>query len=290
MKVRILVDSTVNIKESLKEKLTVVPLTVHFGEEEYLDGVNIDHETFYRKLMESRALPTTSQATPAAFAEAFREISDAGECAVVITVASALSGTYQSAMIAAEEYPGIYVVDSETASIGAGILVQRALQMAEEGFCAEEIVQVLEQEKKQIRIVALVDTLEYLKRGGRISKTVAFAGNLLGIKPILSVAGGQICMLGKARGSRQGNQQLVREMEKAGGIDSDKPVLLGYSGLCDENVRDFLEGSKGFWNSEPEIAVLGSVIGTHVGPGAVAVAFFQKENDDSTVQREKNEQ
>ena len=279
MKTRVIVDSTADLLPHIKEQVHVVPLTVHFGEEEYIDGITIDHKAFYEKLVETDVHPTTSQATPAAFEQEYEKAKQAGEAAVVITLSSKLSGTYQSAMIAAQDYEDIYVVDSESVAIGGGILVELALGLIQEGLTAQEIAQRLEAEKKKIVIVALVDTLEYLKRGGRISKTVAFAGTLLNIKPVLAVACGEIQMLGKARGSKQGNNLLVQEIEKAGGVDFTKPVLLGYTGMSDILLRKYIEDSKHLWEGNLEVVrhtTIGSVIGTHAGPGAVAVAFFKK--------------
>ncbi len=279
MKTRIIVDSSADLLPELQRQVSVVPMTLRFGEAEYIDGVTIDNKTFYEKLVESDVLPTTSQAIPQVFAAAYEEARQAGEAAVVITLASKLSGTYQSAVIAAEEYENIYVVDSETVAIGGGILVERALQLRQEGLGAKEIAQALEQEKKKIVLVALVDTLEYLKKGGRVSKTVAFAGAVLNIKPVISVVEGEIRMLGKARGSKQGNNLLVQEIEKAGGVDFRKPVLLGYTGISDVLLCKYMEDSKPLWENglkEPRYTCIGSVIGTHAGPGAVAVAFFKK--------------
>lgn len=279
MKTRIIVDSTADLLSQIKAQVHVVPLTVHFGEEEYIDGVTIDHKAFYEKLVETYVHPTTSQATPAAFEAEYEKVKQAGEAAVVITVSSKLSGTYQSAMIAAQDYDNIYVVDSGSVAIGGGILVERALQLLHEGLAAREIAERLEEEKQKIVIVALVDTLEYLKRGGRVSKTVAFAGTLLNIKPVLAVVCGEIQMLGKARGSKQGNNLLVQEIEKAGGVDFTKPVLLGYTGMSNMLLCKYIDDSKHLWEGnleEVRYTTIGSVIGTHVGPGAVAVAFFKK--------------
>ena len=228
MNTRIIVDSTTELMPEYRDRVKVIPLIVRFGEEEYIDGVTIDHKTFYEKLIESDVLPATSQANPDTFMRAFDEIKAAGESAVVITLSSKLSGTYQSAIIAAEDYDNIYVVDSGTVTIGASILTELALKYLDEGMDARAVAEKLEEDKKKIHIVALVDTLEYLKKGGRISKTVAFAGTLLNIKPVISVTDGEINMLGKARGSKMGNNLLVQEIEKAGGIDFSKPVLLGY--------------------------------------------------------------
>ena len=257
----------------------MVPLTVHFGDQEFIDGVTIDHKQFYEKLIETDVHPSTSQATPAAFEEEYKKAKQAGESAVVITISSKLSGTYQSAVIATEDYENIYVVDSTNVTIGASILVELALRLAAQGLEAAEIAKTLEEEKKKIVLVALVDTLEYLKKGGRVSKTVAAFGTVLNIKPVLSVVDGEIQMLGKARGSKMGNNLLVQEINKAGGLDFSKPFLLGYSGLSDALLLKYIADSKHLWEestSEVRYTTVGSVIGTHAGPGAVAVAFFRK--------------
>ena len=278
MKTRIIVDSTADLMPEIKERVHVVPLTLHFGDEEYIDGVTIDHKTFYEKLIESDVLPTTSQATPDAFMKEYEKATEAGEAALVLTIASQLSGTYQSAVIAAEDYENIFVVDSGSGAMGSGILIELALRLLDEGKSAEEIAAILEEEKKKVVIVALVDTLEYLKKGGRISKTLAFAGGVLNIKPVISVTCGEINLLGKARGSKMGNNLLVQEMDKAGGIDFSKPVLLGYTGISDALLLKYIEDSRHIWEGnleEVRYTSVGSVIGTHAGPGAVAVAFFK---------------
>lgn len=278
MKTRIIVDSTADLVPEIKECVHTVPLSVRFGDEEYIDGVTIDYKTFYEKLIESDVLPTTSQANPDAFMKEFEKAKEAGESAVVITLASKLSGTYQSAMIAADDYEDIYVVDSGNVAMGSSILIELAFKLLDEGLSAKEIAEKLEEEKKKVVIVALLDTLEYLKKGGRISKTAAFAGNVLNIKPVLSVVDGEINMLGKARGSKMGNNLLVQEIDKAGGIDFSKPVLLGYSGLSDALLLKYIEDSRYIWEGnldEVRYTSVGSVIGTHAGPGAIVVAFFK---------------
>ena len=150
MKTRIIVDSTADLLPNIKDRVHVVPLTVHFGNEEYIDGVTIDHKTFYEKLVESDVLPSTSQATPAAFGIEMKKAHDAGEEAVVITISSKLSGTYQSATIAAAEYENVYVVDSTSAAMGSGILIELAFRMLDAGKTAVEIAAALEEEKKKI--------------------------------------------------------------------------------------------------------------------------------------------
>lgn len=278
MKTRIIVDSTSDLTPEIRAQVSVVPLTLRFGDEEFVDGVTIDHKTFYEKLVETDVFPFTSQATPAAFEVEYDKARKAGESAVVITLASKLSGTYQSAVLAAAEYENIYVVDSTSVAIGGGILVELALQFLKEGMDAAEIAQRLEEEKKKIVIVALVDTLEYLKRGGRISKTVAFAGMVLNIKPVISLTDGVINILGKARGSKMGNNLLMQEIEKAGGVDFSRPVLLGYTGLSDALLQKYITDSRAIWENglkEIRYTTIGSTIGTHVGPDAIAVAFFK---------------
>ena len=279
MKTRIVVDSTAdNLPESL-DQIHTVPLTVSFGEEEYIDGVTIDHRTFYQKLIETDAMPSTSQASPAAFAEQYDQAAAADEEVVVITISSKLSGTYQSAMIAAAGRSSVYVVDSENASVGCGILVGLALRYLRDGMTASAIAEKLQEDKKKIIVIALLDTLEYLKRGGRISKAAAFAGGLLNIKPVISIADGEIQLLGKARGSKMGNNLLVQQIQKVGGIDFTKPVLLGYTGLSDVLLQKYIEDSSYLWSASLDAVryvSIGSVIGAHAGPGAIAVAFFRK--------------
>lgn len=279
MCVRIIVDSSTNVSEKYREKIQSVPLTVRFGDKEYLDGVELSKHQFYEMLVESDVLPTTSQATPAAFADCFEAIASAGDSAVVITLSSKLSGTYQSAVLATEDYPNIYVVDSQSVAIGTGVLAQYAVELAQQGMGAEEIAQVLTQQREKVCVVALLDTLEYLKKGGRISKTVAFAGGMLNIKPVVTIQDGAVALIGKARGSRNGNNLLVEKIREAGGVDFERPVLLGYTGLSSALLEKYVDDSKALWADHVDKldgCLLCSVIGTHAGPGAVAVAFFRK--------------
>lgn len=280
MGVKIIVDSTCDFTKIVKEQIEhIVPLTIRFGDEEYIDGVTMDYKKFYEKLVESDDMPTTSQATPADFAEYFDKVKANGDSAVVITISSKLSGTYQSASIAAMDYDDIYVVDSTSVTISAGILAQYALKLAENGMSAKEIASTLNEKKKDVVLVAMLDTLEYLKKGGRISAAAAFAGGVLNIKPVISIDNGEIITLGKARGVKQGNVLLQQEIKKAGGIDFEQPLLLGYTGLSDDMLQKFIADSKDMWeidSSALNFSPVGAVIGTHAGPGAIAVAFFKK--------------
>ncbi len=279
MNVRIVIDSTSDAAGNVVDKLTVVPLTIAFGDEVFQDGVTISHRQFYEKLIESDVLPKTSQPSPEAFMQVYEQAKQAGEEVVVITVSSKLSGTFQSAMIAAEEYDSVYVVDSRNVAIGAGILAEYAIGLAEKGRSAKEIYEDLLEKREKVRLIAMLDTLEYLRRGGRISDAAAFAGGLLSIKPVICIDGGEVRILGKARGSRQGNNLLIKEIEASGSVDFDKPLLLGYTGLSDMLLKKYISDSASLWEgnvAELPVTVVGSGVGTHAGPGAVAVAFFMK--------------
>lgn len=279
MSVRIIIDSTADMMPAVKARCLVVPLTVHFGDEEYIDGVTINHREFYEKLVETDVMPTTSQANPDAFEKVYKQVSADGDSAVVITIASGLSGTCQSALIAAADFDNIHVVDSASAAIGAGILAEYALKLADEGMSAGQIAEKLNEAKDKVYVIAMLDTLEYLCKGGRLSKTAAVAGGILNIKPVLAILDGEIKVLGKARGSKQANNLLKAEIEKAGGVDFDMPVLLGYTGLSNALLVKYIEDSRELWadsRAQLNSTAIGSVIGTHAGPGAVAVAFFRK--------------
>ena len=279
MSIKIVIDSTADLIPEIKNKVTVVPLTILFGEKEYHDGIDIDHKKFYEMLIESDVLPTMSQATPSAFIRVFEKAKEDGDEVIVITLSSNLSGTYQSATIAAEDYGNVRIIDSCSVSIGAGILTELAVSLVEKGYSADDIVKTLEKEKKNITVIAMLDTLEYLKKGGRISSAAAFAGGLLALKPVLSLKNGAIETLGKARGSKQGNNLLVKEIEAAGGIDFTRPILLGYTGLNDVLLQKYIEDSSFLWEGNVEklnTTAIGSVVGTHAGPGAIAAAFFKK--------------
>lgn len=279
MNVRIIIDSSVDIAERFRQDVKIVPLTIHFGEEELIDGLTIDKQRFYERLVECDELPRTSQANPTAFQKVFEEVTQAGEEAVVITLSSDLSGTFQSACLAVQDYDNIYVVDSKNAAIGSGILTEYAIACAKKGMSARGIAEELERKKEDVCLIALLDTLEYLKKGGRISKTVAFAGGVLNIKPVVTIQDGKVEVIGKARGSRQGNNLLVEKIQESGGIDFDMPILLGYTGLSDALLKKYIEDSRDLWQEQAESldsTLVCSVIGTHVGPGVVAAAFFRK--------------
>ena len=276
MGIRIIVDSTADLTPQVRERVVVVPLTIHFGDEEFVDGVDITGKEFYEKLVTSKVMPSTSQASPYAFSAAFGQAVADGDDVVAILVSSKLSGTYQSAVIAAEDYSGkVHVVDSRNIALGAAILTEHALRLADAGYSAEQIAFLLEQARERVRLMAVVDTLEYLQRGGRLSKTAAIAGGILAIKPIIALVDGEIKVLAKGRGNRQANQLMNQEVLKAG-IDPDMPCMLGYTGTDDELLRKYRQDSGALWSDGVPVSLVCGVVGTHAGPGAVAAAFFAK--------------
>ena len=279
MNVRIITDSTADLREHLVGRIPHVPLTINFGEEEFVDNVTMTRKDFYEHLAVCKELPKTSQPTPDAFAQAYEKAIAAGETVIVLTISSKLSGTYQSANIAAMDYPGqVYVVDTRNAAIGVGVLAEYAYELAQQGMTAEAIVAKLEAEKHNVVLLAALDTLEYLVRGGRLSKVAGLAGGLLNIKPVITLNDGEIVVAGKARGTKQANVMLNKGVEGVGGVDCEKPVLFGYTGLSDDLLRKYLDESAAMYggtNASDKTMISGAV-GTHVGPGAYAVAFFKK--------------
>ena len=278
MSVRIVTDSTADIRPGLAEKIPFASLMIRFGDEEFIDGVNMSRKEFYEHLAVCKDLPTTSQPSPDAFEKIYKEAIAAGDQVVVLTISSKLSGTYQSANIAAMDYPGqVYVVDTLSTTIGAGILAERAMQLADSGMSAEELVAVIEEEKTKLTLFATLDTLEYLVRGGRLSKVAGFAGGLLNLKPVITLRDGVIEVVGKARGTKQGNLMMAKEIEKSGGIDFSKPILAGYTGLNDELLQKYLADSAEQLAEAGKIdsTCISGTIGTHVGPGAYAIVYFK---------------
>lgn len=275
MSIKLIIDSTANIRESSKKKIDyIVPLTVHFGSEEFIDGVTISNDEFYTKLQTNENFPSTSQATPDKFMKVFDQI-DKEDSAIVITISSNLSGTYQSAVLAASEYDNIHVIDSEAVTIAAGVLIEYAIDLVEQGLALEDIIDELEEKKKKIELLGIFDTLEYLQKGGRLSKTAAFAGEILKIKPIISIISGDITVPAKTRGNKKAISIFNKELSENCDINNDLPLLFGYTGLSDENLVNYFESSKDLWSESYDHISIGSVVGTHAGPGAIAIAYFK---------------
>ena len=284
MPVRIITDSGSDYYSSDHPQLTVLPLSIGFGDTMYQADVDLSRERFYELLIEGDDFPTTGQVNPYAFSQAIEEAQAAGEDVVIVTLSGKLSGTNQSALTAAagaSDATRVLVVDSKSVTVGEHILVERALQLVDEGWGAGDIAHELEGLVDRICLIGLLDTLEYLKRGGRLPAAAATVGQLLSIKPVITVTDGEVQILGKARGSKNGRNLLNQAVEKGNGIDFSLPVQLGYSGLSDALLQKYICDSRDLWadyeGDELPILQVGATIGTHVGPGAVAVAFFRKE-------------
>ena len=289
MGVHIITDSGSDILPDLAEKwdITVIPLTVRFGEEEFFDGVTLSREEFYNRLIESDELPKTSQITPLRYTEAFRAALESGDDVICLVLSADISGSYQSACMAKEEIAAadssaaekIHLVDTQQFCGSQYIQVQYAVQLRNQGCSASEIVQELEESKGRARVIALFDTLEYLKMGGRISPLAAAAGGLLSIKPVVTIENGVVEVIGKARGSKNGNNMLIQFIEKVGGVDWAKPIVLCYTGLSRVKLDKYIQDSRHIYEGHyaPEelpVSHVGATIGTYTGPGAIACAFY----------------
>ena len=281
--IKILVDSASDLEQQDASELgvTVLPLQIRFGSEEYLDGVSLTHREFFEKLIETDELPQTSQINEYRFDEVFASLTADGSEVIAITLSSKLSGTHASAVKAAKKYAGkVIVVDSLNACIGERILLEYAVRLVGEGkLTAAQIAAELDEKKGKIQLLAVLDTLKYLRNGGRISSVTAIAGEMLSIKPVISVVRGEVKLVGKAMGSKKGNNLLTQLVRDCGGIDFTMPYVLGYSGLSDAFLQKYIRDSELLWKGYTDHVpyhMIGSTIGTHVGPGAIAVAFFAK--------------
>ncbi|MBO5257951.1 MAG: DegV family protein [Clostridia bacterium] len=285
MSVKIIVDSASDIKVTFahQQNLGFAPLRTILAGTEYRDGIDILPDEFFEKLEANKEVARTSQVNVSEFAAMYEEAVNAGGDVIVITISSGLSGTYQSAVIAAADYPGrVYVIDSLSATAGEQVLIEQAIRLRDAGKSAADIFAELDEMRKKARLFVRLETLEYLKRGGRISKTSAAVGGLLNIKPILTLNGeGKLETVGKARGINMSHKMLNDSIRSCGGIDFTKPVVITYAGdLADGTVQKYLEDSKDIYGSHVDqltIGQLGCVIGTHSGPGAIVVSFVPAE-------------
>mgnify|MGYP000972422706 CR=1 FL=1 len=278
--VRIITDSTCDLTQSRQAalKIEVAPLSVRFGEESFLDGEEITNQEFYNRLRAADSLPTTSQVNPDVFAQLFRRHVEAGDQVVGIFIASQLSGTYQSACIARDmvDEKHIFVVDSDTVTFGLGLLVEHAVTLRDQGMSAGEIAAEIQRLSQRVRLLAVVGTLKYLKMGGRISGASAVVGGMLGITPILDVKHGVVESPAKTRGRKAAFQWMERQMEQSP-PDLSLPVIFGHSDApavlaeCRDYFVALLDLTQ--WLESD----IGSVVGTHAGPGAAGIAFFTKE-------------
>lgn len=281
MAVRIITDTAADfeLQESKEKGITIVPLSLTYGTENLLDTYEIDKATFYHRLLDEKEIPMTSQPSPERFQQEFEKAKEAGDSVVAILISSALSGTVQSAMLAKQicDYDEIYIVDSLSAIAGMRILVDVALDMAKQGKSAAEIAEKLETLKGRIRIRAGVDTLEYLYKGGRLSRTEAGLGTLANIKPLLQVTPeGKVTVLSKCIGRKRALRQLVEHLQEME-VDQEYPMYYIYSAEKENclKLQEMME-SNGQLNNCRGMVELGPTIGTHVGGGAYGMVFIEK--------------
>ncbi|MBN2983504.1 DegV family protein [Cohnella algarum] len=277
MQVAIVTDSTADIPREVRERLGIdmIPLQVHFGDESYLDNIDLEPAQFYEKLKASNVLPKTSQPSPADFHEVYSRHVQAGRPVISIHLSSAMSGTYQSALLAKsmlEDEGNVTVIDSKSASYGYGMLVVEAAEMANQGASVDEITARIDKIRKDTKLYFLVDTLEYLHKGGRIGKASAMFGSLLNIKPILTIDGeGVVSSIDKARGQKRAFARIAELLEADFGsapLQLSAVVTPGDTAMADELIELLHErfAISRFFRSE-----IGPVIGTHAGPGTVGL-------------------
>lgn len=281
--IKIITDSGSDIPQNEAEKLgiRVIPIVTIFDKEEFLDGVTITHEEFYHRMEDLHEYPKTTQVNPTTYQKAFEEELEKGNDVICITLGSKLSGCYQSALIAKDMIGSdkVHVVDSNSVCVGQRNLVYLALDCLAKNMGCDAIVSFLNKKKADIVVLAAVDTLEYLQKGGRISKTTAFIGNVLSIKPVIELEDGAIKIVGKARGYKNAHNLINKTIDKYDGIDFSLPLCVGYSGRSDDLLQKYLEASKPIYESyiqEVPVYGIGAAIGTHCGPGTIALSFFRR--------------
>lgn len=272
--IRIVTDSASDITQAEAKELgiDVLPLVTRFGMEEFKDGIDITFTEFFDKLETSEELPTTSLVSPAAYDDCFKKYPN--DDVICIVMSSKLSGCCQSAILAASENPNVKVVDSLNVTAGERLLVVYALQLIEKGLSADEIVDLLNEKKSKIRLMAVLDTLKYLQKSGRISGVTAAFGTLLSIKPLVHVVDGELRVLAKGKGVKGARKQLMTEIENVGEIDDTMPRCIAFSGKEDSLLQEYIA-------EKPEVkdlpvVTIGAVVGTHAGPGAYGEMFFIK--------------
>lgn len=282
MAIRIIIDSASDYtkEEAEREGMLFVPMGVAFEEDAYLDGVNLTKEEFYDRLIERGENPVSSQPSPQHLMEAFQTVVDAGDYGILLTMGSSLSGTYQTAKLIADEYDGrIAVIDSETISVAERLLARTAIQIAREASSLEEAVEAIRDKIRHLYFFGYMDQLEYLKRGGRISPAMNFMANLFSVKAIIYIYNNTFELYKRARGKQKGWMELAKILREKAGIERDS-VLFGYTGYSDRYPKEFMRQYPELAVSEENIFPIGPTIGTHAGPGALAVAFFADPDDE----------
>lgn len=278
--IKIITDSTSDIDGEYAKVLNVdiVPLKVIINGKEYKDRIDLQPNQFYQLLEESDVLPTTSQPSPQDFIKFYKDAQVQGDSVIVITLSSQVSGTYQSACIAKDlvDYENIYVIDSYSATQGLRLIVEKAVQLRSEGKNVQDIVEYIEEFKQYVHIYAVVDTLEYFYKGGRLSRTSATMGTLLKFKPVVGLKDGSLDLFTKARGIQKATSKIIDLIHETGEINLNEPICIGYTG-DDDGLDKFEKILKDEFHFHNIIyGCVGPVIGTHAGPGARLIAYVRK--------------
>lgn len=277
--IHIITDSTCDLsrEDQARFNIQVIPLTVQFSGVSYLDGVELTNEQFYNKLDNCLKLPTTSQVPPQAFIDAFRKHLDKDDEVIGVFISSGISGTYNSACVAKDilKSDRLFIVDSRSATMGLALLVSEAAKCRDAGFSAVEITEHITLLAEKIRFLAVINTLKYLRMGGRVSAATFVIGEALGVKPIVSIINGAIQSVGKARGMQAALKELLQK------VLQDLPDLqydVAFSHSCapDEVNKAVAYLKRPLNLVNWLICNCGSVIGTYAGRGAVGFAYFAK--------------
>ena len=282
--IKILADtsSEFSFEEAKDLNITLVPMHVRFGDEEYLDRFEITNLQFFEKLVVSEYFPETSMVTTEEWKNAFLDATKDNSEVICVTMPKRLSGTYNAAVIASKEFKNVYVVDSGNVTLGEKVVVLRIAELIKKYSTAKEVFDIIEEEKKNVKMICLVDTLEYLRRGGRIGRIASIIGNVFHIKPVVLVDNSKVEVVGKARGSKNGQLMMREKINKFGGIDFNYPEQMGYSGLSDYLIKRYIQDNPDLMKDGTNMKyyLIGSTIGTHAGPGAIALAaFFNGDNN-----------
>lgn len=283
MAIRIVTDSGSDIGQDVAESwgITVLPLPVSFGKEQYLDGIHMTADAFYTRMIETREIPRTRYVSAYRYYRAFARAVEAGDTVICITTSSGLSGCHRSALAAAQSFGDrVTVVDSLNACASLFVLVRHARTLVQMGKTHEEIVSRLERDKHRLHVISLCDTLEYVKRGGRVSRASALSARLFHTGSIITVdEGGKVRVIGRGTGRYDSFKVFTQLVEEAGGIDFSMPVCMSYSGLTDRKMLDYMKKEAAlFEGREKSIhrTRFGATIGTYSGPDAFAIGFFHR--------------
>lgn len=282
MSVKILIDSAsdITMAEAKEMGITLLPIEVNFGGETFMDGDTILADDFFKKLETATELPKTTQINSFRFEEEFKKHIDNGDEVVCLCLSSKISGTYNNARLTAESFEGkAYAVDTLNATAGMRILAEYAIRLVAEGKTAAEVAEELENKKSKVRVIAMIDTLKYLKMGGRISGAAAFIGGMLNLKPMIGVIDGEVKVIGKCVGAKKAIQYINQAVKDAGGVDMTMPYCNILSGLDTTNYEKFVETNAEIYGDNAanvKAYKLGATIGSHIGPGAVGAVFFAK--------------